>query len=84
LTRLNGGHLIIDENKIVAALLTVASHAHFPEKTGNDRRAEVMQTYEYFLEQLGQKQAESIPKPLKDMVDSVRKKQLEREKAKTD
>jgi hypothetical protein len=71
----------MNEKTIVAALLTGACRTNPPQNSGDDCRQEVMNTYEYFLERLAEKEAGSIPDALKPMVDDVRKKQRERQKA---
>ena len=74
----------MNENKVVAALLTVACQRHLSEETGNDYRDQVFQTYEYYLEKLTEKEAATVPEAMSGLVESVKRKRQERERAKNE
>jgi len=74
----------METNKIVAALLTLAYQTHEHQTTGNDYRDQVFQTYEYYLEKLAEEEAATIPEATRGLVDSVKKKQRERQMAKNE
>jgi hypothetical protein len=56
----------MDENKIIAALLTIACNASAHKASGADPDR-VMNEYDGFLQRLEKKESESVPEPQKNL-----------------
>jgi hypothetical protein len=70
----------MNENNIIAALLTVAANASHIRESGVEHLDHVLDDYEYLLKKLTDNQAASLPKAVHPMLDGIRKKREARQK----